>query len=51
MDVEWFQEKLWEIVVEFGEPILMGIGLDKEASALQNDSYPGDEAKHLTQIL
>ena len=28
---EEFKEELWDIVVEFGEPILMGTGLDKEA--------------------
>ena len=31
MDVEEFEEELWEIVVEFGELIVMGTGLDKEA--------------------
>ena len=31
VDVEEFKEELWDIVVEFGEPILMGTGLDKEA--------------------
>ena len=31
VDVEEFKEELWDIVVEFGEPILMRSGLDKEA--------------------
>ena len=29
VDVEEFKEELWDIVVEFGEPILMRTGLDK----------------------
>ena len=32
IDVEEFKEEMWDIVVEFGEPILMGTGLDREAS-------------------
>ena len=32
VDVEEFKEELWDIMVEFGELILMGTGLDKEAS-------------------
>ena len=31
MNVAEFKEELWGIVVEFGEPILMASGLDKEA--------------------
>ena len=31
VDVEEFKEELWDIVVEFGEPILMRTGLHKEA--------------------
>ena len=31
VDVEEFKEELWDIVVKFGEPILMGTGLDKVA--------------------
>ena len=31
VDVAEFKEELWDIVVEFGEPFLMGTGLDKEA--------------------
>ena len=29
--VEEFIEQLWDIVLLFGDPILMGTGLDKEA--------------------
>ena len=31
LDVEEFKEELWDIVVKFGEPILMRTGLDKVA--------------------
>ena len=31
VDIEEFEEELWDIVVEFVEPILMATGLDKEA--------------------
>ena len=31
VDVEEFKEEAWDIVVEFGEPILLGTGFDKEA--------------------
>ena len=31
VDAEEIKEEKWEIVVEFGEPIPMGTGLDKEA--------------------
>ena len=32
VDVEEFKEELWDILVEFGELMLMGTGPDKEAS-------------------
>ena len=30
--LEKFKEELWDMVVKFGEPVLMGTGLDKKAS-------------------
>ena len=32
VDVAEIKEELWDIVVEFGEPIFMSTGLDKDAS-------------------
>ena len=29
--LESFKEELWDMVVKFGEPVLMGIGLDEKA--------------------
>ena len=31
VDVEEFKEEVWDTVLDFGEPILLGTGFDKEA--------------------
>ena len=47
--LEYFKEELWSTVVKFGEPVLMGTGLDERArKELLNKMVKLGETQHKT---